>query len=55
MGVVSALAFGRIDLLPLGGALALLVLWRHKDNIHRLLNGSEPRIGASKTAPPAED
>jgi glycerol-3-phosphate acyltransferase PlsY len=52
---VSALAFGRIDLLPLGGALALLVLWRHKDNIRRLLNGSEPRIGASKTAPPAED
>ena len=27
-------------------ALALLLLWRHRDNMRRLIAGSEPRIGA---------
>lgn len=31
-----------------GLALALLGFLRHKDNIHRLLAGTEPRIGSSK-------
>jgi glycerol-3-phosphate acyltransferase PlsY len=31
--------------LPLLAALTLLVLWRHKENISRLLRGQEPRIG----------
>jgi glycerol-3-phosphate acyltransferase PlsY len=26
-------------------ALALVVLWRHRENIVRLIDGSEPRIG----------
>lgn len=26
--------------------IALLVFWRHKENIHRLLKGEEPKIGA---------
>jgi glycerol-3-phosphate acyltransferase PlsY len=25
---------------------ALLVLWKHRENIHRLMKGTEPRIGA---------
>ncbi|MDI1294292.1 MAG: glycerol-3-phosphate 1-O-acyltransferase PlsY [bacterium] len=40
--------FGRIDLVPVALALALIVLWRHRANIARLANGTEPKIGASK-------
>jgi glycerol-3-phosphate acyltransferase PlsY len=29
-------------------AVALVVLWRHQDNIRRLLAGTEPRIGRGK-------
>jgi glycerol-3-phosphate acyltransferase PlsY len=42
---VSAAFWGRIDLVLLLLALALIVLWKHRDNIERLLNGTEPRIG----------
>ena len=42
---VSAAFFGRLDLVPLLLALAAIVLWRHRANIERLLNGTEPRIG----------
>ncbi len=28
------------------GAITLILLWRHRDNIRRLLAGEEPRIGA---------
>lgn len=35
--------------------LAVLIVYRHQANIQRLMNGSEPKIGAkSKAAPPAE-
>jgi glycerol-3-phosphate acyltransferase PlsY len=30
-------------------AIALLVIWRHRDNILRLVRGTEPRLGAKKT------
>lgn len=30
-----------------GLGLALLVLWRHRGNIDRLLDGTEPRVGAN--------
>ena len=30
--------------------MAALLIWRHKDNIRRLLKGTESRIGASKTS-----
>lgn len=49
---ISAWAFGRPDLVPLLAALALLILWKHKDNIARLMRGEEPRVGKSKVAPP---
>ncbi|MGH8766298.1 MAG: glycerol-3-phosphate acyltransferase, partial [Burkholderiales bacterium] len=29
-------------------AIALLVIWRHRENIVRIINGAEPRLGAKK-------
>ncbi|WP_404339968.1 glycerol-3-phosphate 1-O-acyltransferase PlsY [Sphingomonas sp. MMS12-HWE2-04] len=45
---VSAAFFGRIDLVLMLLALALIVLWKHRDNIDRLLSGTEPRIGKKR-------
>ena len=42
---VAAAAFGRFDLVILLVAFAMLVLWKHRANIDRLLEGSEPRFG----------
>lgn len=43
---VACAWFGRFDLvLPLL-ALTLVVLWKHRENIDRLLSGTEPRIGS---------
>ena len=33
--------------------LAVLIFWRHKENIGRLLAGTEPKIGQKKVAPAA--
>jgi glycerol-3-phosphate acyltransferase PlsY len=32
--------------------IAALVLWRHRENIRRLIDGTEPKIGARKVPPP---
>ena len=45
---VSAAFFGRIDLVLMLLALAMIVLWKHRANIDRLLNGTEPRIGKKR-------
>ncbi len=45
---IAAIAFGRIDIVPLLIALSLIVLWKHRANIARLLSGTEPRIGGGK-------
>ncbi len=45
---VSAAFFGRIDLVLLFLALALIVVWKHRENIDRLLSGTEPRVGSKK-------
>ncbi|RYY32188.1 MAG: glycerol-3-phosphate 1-O-acyltransferase [Sphingomonadales bacterium] len=45
---VSAAWFGRIDIVLLLLAMALIVMWKHRDNIDRLLSGTEPRIGGKK-------
>lgn len=45
---VSTAAFLRFDLVPLLIGLALIVLWKHRGNIERLLNGTEPRIGSKR-------
>jgi glycerol-3-phosphate acyltransferase PlsY len=42
----------RPSLLPLLLGFAVLVLWKHRENILRLRKGTEPRIG-SKTSPTA--
>ncbi|TPG41454.1 glycerol-3-phosphate 1-O-acyltransferase [Sphingomonas koreensis] len=42
---VSAALFGAFDAVPVLLALALLVVWKHRGNIDRLLQGAEPRIG----------
>jgi glycerol-3-phosphate acyltransferase PlsY len=43
------LLFGLSPVLPAVGAIALLVVWRHRANVIRLAQGSEPRLGAKKT------
>lgn len=50
---IAAWFFVRIDLVPMLLALALVVLWRHRENIARLNAGTEPKvtgIGRSKQA-----
>ncbi len=42
---VSAALMDRFDLTMLLVALAAIVLWKHRENIERLLAGTEPRIG----------
>lgn len=44
---------GRIDLVPVALAMALILLWRHRANIARLAKGTEPKIGRSKSETPA--
>lgn len=39
------LVLGRGDVFFLGIALTILVFWRHRDNIRRIKNDTEPRIG----------
>jgi glycerol-3-phosphate acyltransferase PlsY len=45
---VSAALMARFDLVLLFLALALIVLWKHGDNIERLLAGTEPGIGGPR-------
>ena len=43
------LLFGLAPITPVVGAIALLLIWRHRENIVRILQGAEPRLGAKKT------
>jgi glycerol-3-phosphate acyltransferase PlsY len=45
---VLGLALCSVSIALLALAIALLVAWRHHENITRLLAGTEPRIGARK-------
>jgi acyl phosphate:glycerol-3-phosphate acyltransferase len=49
---VMAVIMGNQLLFPILLGFALLVLWKHRENILRLINGTEPRL-ASKTSPTA--
>ncbi len=50
LGVVPLVAWFLIPpLAPLLAVLSLLVVFRHKDNLRRLLNGTEPKIGQKKS------
>jgi glycerol-3-phosphate acyltransferase PlsY len=42
---VAAALFGRLDLAILFTGFALLVLWKHRANISRLVSGNEPKVG----------
>ncbi|WP_375428451.1 glycerol-3-phosphate 1-O-acyltransferase PlsY [uncultured Sphingomonas sp.] len=52
---VAAAMFDRFDLVLLLIAFAVIVLYKHRENIGRLLDGTEPKIGAGRTAPPGAD
>ena len=41
---LSAAVIGRDELFPMLLGFALLVIWKHRANIERLLRGTEPRI-----------
>lgn len=45
---VSAAVMNRFNLVLLLVVLALIVLWKHRENIERLLAGTEPRIGRKR-------
>ena len=42
---VAAVLIGRGELVPVLAAIALLVVWLHRENITRLRAGTEPRVG----------
>lgn len=42
---LTAIATGHRELVPALAAFALLVLWKHRENIARLRAGTEPRVG----------
>jgi acyl phosphate:glycerol-3-phosphate acyltransferase len=49
---LGAALLDRFDLVPLLLALGGLVVWKHRANLERLLDGTEPRIGRPR-GPPA--
>ena len=42
---LSAACFQMFNIVPVLLALGLIVLWKHRGNIERLLDGTEPRVG----------
>ncbi|MBY0582410.1 MAG: glycerol-3-phosphate 1-O-acyltransferase PlsY [Sphingomonas sp.] len=45
---VGAALLGRLDLVALLVGLSALVIWKHRENIGRLIRGTEPRIGKKR-------
>ena len=45
---LSAAIMPRDEYFPLLLLFAMLIVWKHKDNIQRLFAGTEPRIGGAK-------
>ena len=45
---VAAGFFERVDLAVLFAGMALLVLWKHRANIGRLVRGAEPKVGRAR-------
>ena len=46
---ITAFALSQQDLVPLFAGFALLVVWKLKENIRRLIAGTEPKVGRRKT------
>lgn len=42
---ISAFVFGERALLSVFAGMAAVLLWRHRANIHRLAQGTEPKVG----------
>lgn len=45
---LSAAVFGAQEAFPLILAIALVIVWKHRDNIRRLAAGTEPRVGSDR-------
>jgi len=45
---IAAALLGAQNLFPMLLGFALLVVWKHRANIHRLKTGTEPRIGKAR-------
>jgi len=43
---IAAAVLGRYSLVPMLLGFALLVVWKHRENILRIRKGTEPRIGS---------
>ena len=48
---VIALIMGRVDIALMTVVLAVIIFIRHRQNIGRILKGTEPKIGAKKQSP----
>ena len=44
----SGLLYQMAPITPVVAAIALLLIWRHRENILRLIRGAEPRLGGKK-------
>ena len=49
---IYAWLLGLQDLLIVLAAIALLLIWRHRENIARLAAGTESRLGRKNASPP---
>ena len=45
---IAVFALGEYAMMPMFIGLALLVLWKHRANIERLIAGEEPKVGSTK-------
>lgn len=45
---ITAAVFGKMALVPMLLGFAVLIIWKHHENIRRLLKGEEPRVGKKK-------
>ena len=45
---ITAAALGKMALVPMLLGFALLIIWKHQENIRRLLKGEEPKVGKKK-------
>ena len=46
---VAAAYFGQYELVAMLVACTLIIFWKHRSNIENLMDGTEPRIGKSKS------